>query len=467
MNPMFTFEYTGKTADTHTLETVKNNLSRLFAVSASEWDKVFFGKARFVKYDLDEFTATLYFDQFKKAGAIGKISSKSRSDSTTVDNNEESENSFVSEKKRSAIFFKIAMFLFVLVFTVDSFFQYFFFDIGTFVYLLPMTFFSIAAYWHMVTKGYPGWIGAFTGASIVGIPFLLFIQPRNKKERAPIGTYQALLTLLMVIVLVYFVLQKYETNKILENYQQLSYDFSSTRGDYPNGTIKDEMEIRGQINRMKEFILAGVAINNDRSLRAGQQSELATLIHNVNASFLRWMNYQRYLFLREGEEIPGVLSKKNIESLRSELLDLYKEFYIEHKQYISEDEFYVGSQISNAAHNASIKYRFEINKRTNNSINKTPYGLLKINAKIISAERNIEEGIYEIEVDPNLNSISRGKHVAVAIYNSPKTYRFDSDKTEFFIIGGNVPEYDFGVISMFEDFRLPMSHNSAVRLLLE
>lgn len=467
MTPKFIFEFRGKTANTHiSSDAVKKNLSRLFAVSSSDWDKIFCGKARFVKYDLDEFTANLYFDQFKKAGAIGSISAKPRKIETAA-KKEELQDNLVNARKRSAFYFRIATFLFVLVYTVDSFFQHFLLDIGTFVYIVPVAFFSVAAYFHTLTKGYPGWFGALAGASIVGLPFLLFVSPKNRTDKTTISIPQAFVALLAVVVLAYFALQKHESNRILENYQQLSKDIRAALGEYPNGIIKDEMEIRDHIKKVQEFIEAAVNIDMDRSLRAGQQSELATLIHNTNASLLKWLNYQRFLFFKGGEEIPEILSKRSVKSLKSDLLNLYKEFYIEHKQYISEYEFYVGSQISNAVHNESAKFRFEILKRANRQTGNTPWGLLNVNKKILGEERNIEEGVYEIYAAKNLNSMSSGKYVAVAFLYTPKRDRFGSDKIELLIIGGNVPEYDFGVISMFEDSRLPASHNSSVRLLLE
>jgi len=466
VNAKYNFEYSGKIADKHTIDAVKANLSKMFAVSNTEWDTIFNGKARFVKHELDEFTAKLYFEQFKKVGAIGVIRKNASENSSTQDNIEEIEETDNDEDLiRSARFFKIGMFIFILIFTIDSFFQHYFFDIGAAFYALPLVLFAIASYFDMLARGYPGWIGALAGASIVGLPLLQFVPSRLNNAPNKLSPIRMLASIAVAVILAYFLFQKAESGAQLLDYQQQASNMTKDWGEYPNGQLKQESEIHNSVEKIKAFLIQGNKLSTVSSLRKKQQRDLASLMHYSNARFFRWLNYQRYLHFTERQEIPNFLSTRNMEKLKKELITIYHDFYVSYKYFLAEFDFYLANELSNELHNTSMKYSFKITD-PDASKKYTP-GILQTNKKLFGETKNPSEGIFEIYINNNLKSIARGKYVAFATIILPARNRYDRDMPETLIIGGNMPEFDMGNTSMFQQFRLPTQHHDAVRLLLE
>jgi len=465
VNHHFIFEFSGKTAPNHDVDRVKNNLARMFAISQSEWDVVFSGKAQFVKTELDEATATIYFNQFRNAGAMGVIHKQPVVDDKDFGEDEEiDEREDEEELLRSARYFKIGTFLFVLVFTVDSFFQHFFFDIGEIFYLFPLACFAVASYHDVRVRGYSGWIGAVAGATIFALPLIQFL-PNKNRSNTQISVLRGAISVVIAILLGYFVLGKVASGGQLSAYQQQASNMFNRWGEYPKGSVKEEDELKRHIDIMKAFLASGMEISKASNLRKRQQRDLAQLMHASNGRFFKWLNYQRFLYFKQRQEIPNLLSNKNLENLKKELLAIYRDYYVTYKYFVGEYDFYLSNQLSNEVHNISIAYSYKL---TDPELAKrNPPGILKTDKRLFNDLKNPEEGVYEIYVSNKLDSIARGKYLAFATIILPKEKRYDRPMPQTLVIGGSVPEFDMGSVSMFQNYGLPLQQNDAIRLLLE
>ncbi len=224
----------------------------------------------------------------------------------------------IREMKFAAKFFGLSAIVFAVAFVVDDYLSDVLLigravgiDIGYLPYIVATGLLSIGSVILMRLRGYHGAMGllALTGAPGLGL-LLLLPNKRSDTERRLLDTNNLLGVVLIIAGLLWFSDKAGGQNEMIE-VLALAEPVHAGRNEYPASEIDDLPSIlESEFNEVVDLLNRGFAVMNKGALRPDDMEVLGEMMFYEASRFLVWLQYQRYLNIREFDEVPEVIDKE-------------------------------------------------------------------------------------------------------------------------------------------------------------
>jgi len=268
----------------------------------------------------------VYFDKLKQT-----LDNKTINDSEPVKE--------LSERYKIARFLlKLGALTLTVSFIVDNyltdliFVEHSGFDMGQLPYLFGHVVLSAGSYMYAVAKGVSWVLRYISVFSIVGLSIILFF---DKHEGEVNGKEQLKIKAMSLVVIVISVLWFYDTKQTdleMDQFYQLVEHASGSRSNYPHGIDDDiTVAVPAALSNLYEVVDSGFILLIEYDLNPDKVSEIANTMLDEAASYVYWLNYQRYLYYSINKSLPEVMSTKSISATTKDIFN-----YIDTKYKISE-----------------------------------------------------------------------------------------------------------------------------------
>ncbi len=376
-NIKYTITFSGDVIENYSTETVINNIASLFGIQATEVAPIFTGTKRFQRAGLNEFTAKSYVRKFKKIGAIcylqpdnslitastqndtiaeskpnkavlnkticpkchsenidsekcldcgiyiGKYNSMNSQSIDYNDADDSDDYEKIENKNKATRIIKYAVFYLIAVFTLDNYtnnnwesLRYVLgsdFTVGFIPYLVGNIALAFGCYYLALAKSRVGYWGLLGLVSVPGLCLLLLLSDKQKISSKVDYKTQLFSYVIIIISIIW------AANMLFLNGGELVYitkgaALREQRHEYPLTEYDSDSKLYySEIKELNNYLDEGFTLLSENEFNHAEVIKIGDTMFSETVRLFIWINYQRYMQLRNGGSGADFLESKNVE----------------------------------------------------------------------------------------------------------------------------------------------------------